>query len=269
MTRRPRGRSLSVALSAVLLAVLATTTLPPLAVQASAETDAESLAVDLVNAQRVSAGLVPLRRYYKLAAIAGTRAARMRDANTLSHTVGGSITTQFASAGVTWYSYGETIGYSYASWASGAARDLVRLWMASPAHRALLMSSKSNYIGVGLAYRSSNGRTYGSIVMTESPDRNGARSWVTKTAITGGNDITWTWSGADLRLQTHTAGLRDYDVQYRVGYGSWHTVYNDTTRTSLTLWNRTHGTTYGVRVRATDRRGNIGAWTAEKRVKLP
>jgi uncharacterized protein YkwD len=268
MTQRPRGRSLSVALSAVLLAVLAATT-TPFPVHASTETDAESLVVDLVNSYRVNAGLVPLRRYYKLAAIAGTRAGRMRDSNTLSHTVGGNITTQFSSAGVTWYSYGETIGYSYGSWASGAARDLVRLWMNSPAHRALLMSTKFNYIGVGLAYRSSNGRTYGSVVMTESPDRNGARSWITKTAISGGNDITWTWSGADLRLQTHTAGLRDFDVQYRVGYGSWHTVLNDSTRTSLTLWNKTHGTTYGVRVRATDRRGNIGAWTAEKRVKLP
>ena len=29
----------------------------------------------------------------------------------------------------------------------------------------------------------------------------------------------WTWNGYDPRLQTHTAGLRDFDVQYRVGYG--------------------------------------------------
>ena len=44
------------------------------------------------------------------------------------------------------------------------------MWMASPSHRALLMSSRFNYIGLGLAYRSSNRRTFGSAVMTESLD---------------------------------------------------------------------------------------------------
>ena len=34
----------------------------------------------------------------------------------------------------------------------------------------------------------------------------------------------WSWNGYDPRLQTHTAGLRDFDVQYRVGYGSWRTA---------------------------------------------
>ena len=267
MTRRPRGRRLSVALTAVLLAVLAVTFAPP-ATRASTSTDAESLAIDLINAKRVAAGLVPLRRLHELAVIAGTRAGRMRDANSLSHSVGGSIDKQLANEDVDWYSYGEAIGYSYGSWASGAARDLVKLWMNSPSHRALLMSSKFNYVGVGLSYRSSNHRTFGSVMLTESTDVNGARSWVLRTS-TAGDDITWTWSGADLALQTHTAGLRDYDVQYRVGSGSWVTARNDSTGTSITLWNRTRGVTYGVHIRATDRRGNAGAWTAEYRVTLP
>jgi uncharacterized protein YkwD len=267
MTRRPRGRRLSVALTAVLLAVLAVSSAPS-AIRASTSTDAESLAIDLINAQRVNAGLVPLRRLHELAVIAGTRAGRMRDANSLSHTVGGNIEKQLANEDVDWYSYGEAIGYSYGSWASGAARDLVKLWMNSSSHRALLMSSKFNYIGVGLAYRSSNHRTFGSVMLTESVDVNGARSWVLRTS-TSGDDITWTWSGADLTLQTHTAGLRDYDVQYRVGSGSWVTARNDSTSTSFTLTNRTRGVTYGVHIRATDRRGNAGAWTKEYRVTLP
>ena len=267
MTRRPRGRRLSVAFTAVLLAVLSLS-LVPLGASASTDSDAESLAVDLVNAERTSAGLLPLRRYTALASIAGVRAGRMRDANTLNHTVGGNLASQLDAKGVHWYSYGEAIGYSYGAWAKGAARDLVRLWMASASHRALLMSSKFNYIGVGLAYRTSNSRTYGSVVLAESVDVSGAKGWVVSHAVSG-DDLRWSWSGADVPLQTHTAGLRDYDVQVRTGYGSWITVRNDSTDTSLTWFNRTRGTSYALRVRAMDRRGNAGAWSAESRVTLP
>ena len=38
-------------------------------------------------------------------------------------------------------------------------------------------------------------------------------------ASRSGDDVSWTWNGYDPRLQTHTAGFRDFDVQYRVGSG--------------------------------------------------
>lgn len=267
MTLRPRGRRLPGVLAAVLVALLVSTSAPH-PVAASAASDAESLLIDLINQDRAAAGLVPLRRNSALAVIAGKRAARMVDANVLSHSVGGDLGKQLDAYDITWYRYGETIAYSTRAWAASAARHLHDVWMASSAHRALLLSSKFNYIGAGLALRTSNDRTYGSVVLTESLDQNGARSWFVS-AKRSGDDITWSWSGADLRLQTHTAGLRDYDVQYRVGSGSWRTMRNDSTLTSATLWNRTSGVTYGMRVRATDRRGNIGAWTPESRVTLP
>lgn len=268
MTFTRPGRRMSGVLSAVLVAVFAVAVLPS-AAHASAATDAEALVVDLVNAQRSARGLVPLRRYSTLADVAGRRAAKMRDTNTLSHSIAGNLGNQLTYAGVRWWSYGETIGYSRRAWAKEAARDLVRMWMESKAHRDLLMSGRYNYIGVGLAYRSSNGRTYGSVVMSESPDRNGARSWMNGSKVSGGNDVTWSWGGADLRLQTHTAGLRDFDVAYRVGSGSWRLIRDNTTASSITLQDRVRGQTYGLRVRATDRRGNIGAWSKEIRVTVP
>jgi hypothetical protein len=70
-------------------------------------------------------------------------------------------------------------------------------------------------------------------------------------------------------LQTHTAGLRDYDIQYRINYGTWVLLRDNTTATSLTLPDRSRGRSYAVRVRATDRRGNVGAWSAEKRLWIP
>jgi hypothetical protein len=80
-------------------------------------------------------------------------------------------------------------------------------------------------------------------------------------------DVRWTW--ADVRLQTHTAGMRDVDVQYRVGGGSWVTIRNDTGATSLTMADRNHGRSYSLRVRATDRRGNVGSWTSPSTIYVP
>ena len=84
-----------------------------------------------------------------------------------------------------------------------------------------------------------------------------------------GDDVSWSWSGYDPRLQTHWAGLRDFDVQYRIGSGSWRTIRDNITSTSLTLRDRVHGRSYAIRVRATDRRGNVGKWTAESRIWVP
>jgi uncharacterized protein YkwD len=267
MTRRPRGRRLSVVLPAVLLAALSLSSLPGSA-QASAETDAESLIISLVNHERSARGLVPLRQINDLVVIAGSRAGKMASANTLSHSVGGDIGRQLDGRGLDWYRYGEAIAYTTSAWADSAARTLFKMWMGSDAHRALLLSTKFNYVGVGLAHRSSDNRTFGTVLMSESPDMNGARSLFTGSKVSG-DDITWSWTGADVPLQTHTAGLRDYDVQYRVGSGSWQTTRNDTTSKTITLHSLSSGVGYGVRVRATDRHGNAGAWTAERRVTLP
>ena len=73
--------------------------------------------------------------------------------------------------------------------------------------------------------------------MTESVDHTKAIARV----VTGdrtGDDVAWTWNGYDPRLQTHTAGLRDFDVQYRVGCGTWRLLRDNTTSTSVVLRDR-------------------------------
>ena len=268
LSPRPPRRLLSHALGATLIAVIAATAFAAPASAATSASTAEAYIIGWVNTARANAGLRPLRADRDLAYIAGVRASRMASNNTLSHTVGGNLVTQLSNNGVQWYRYGETIAYSGAAWTVDAARAIYRSWMGSSAHRALLMSSRFNYIGVGLAYRSSNGRTFGSAVMTESLDHTGAIARITG-ARRSGDDVSWTWSGYDPRLQTHTAGFRDFDVQYRVGSGDWRTIRNDTTATSLTLRDRTRGRYYAIRVRGTDRRGNVGRWTAQSRLWVP
>jgi uncharacterized protein YkwD len=268
MQHSPARRRLALALRAAVITAFAVALFSAPSVSATSASDAEAMAIGWINHDRMDRGLAPLRTDGDLASIAGIRASRMASANVMSHTVGGNLPAQLDAYNVAWYRYGETIGWSTASFPTNSARSIYQAWMGSSEHRALLLSDRFNYIGVGLAYRSSNSRTYASAVMTESPDHTRAVARVTS-ASRSGTTVSWTWSGYDPRLQTHTAGLRDFDVLYRVGSGSWILLRDNTTSTSLSLVNRAHGHYYSIRVRATDRRGNVGAWSSESRIWVP
>jgi uncharacterized protein YkwD len=258
---------LAIAMRATLIAAMAALLAAPASAATSAS-EAEAMIISWINKDRAAAGLAPFRSDRDLAAIAGLRAKRMASKNVLSHSVGGNIGAQLNHYGVTWYRYGETIGWSTYAWTVEAAKNIYKGWKASPPHKKLLMSTRFNYIGLGLAYRSSNKRTYASAVMAETNDHTNAYAKITRAARSG-NDLRWDWSGYDPKLQTHTAGLRDFDVQTRVGSGPWKTVRNDTKSRTLSWSNRIGGRNYGIRVRATDRRGNVGPWTPESRIWVP
>jgi hypothetical protein len=54
-----------------------------------------------------------------------------------------------------------------------------------------------------------------------------------------------------------------------VDSGSWSTIRNDTTTTSIVLSNRVRGHMYSFRVQSADRRGNLSAWTTEVKAVVP
>lgn len=263
----PAPRRLANVTRAALIATFAITVFAP-AANATSVSTAESSIIGWINSARSARGLVPLRPHSSLASISGLRASRMARYNTMSHSIGGNLASQLNAYNISWYRYGENIGWSTAGWPSSSARAIFNMWMNSPSHKALILSDRFNYIGVGLAYRSSNRKTFGAAVFAETVDYTRAVGRMTG-GTRSGNDLRWTWSGYDPKLQTHTAGLRNYDVQYRINYGTWVTLRNDTTSTSLSLPDRSRGRSYAVRVRATDRRGNVGAWSAEKRLWIP
>jgi uncharacterized protein YkwD len=264
---RPHRR-LAFAMRAAVFTAFAVGLLYAPTASAATPSDAEAMVVRWINNDRMDRGLAPLRTDGDLVAISGLRASRMASANVMSHTIGGNLAAQLDWYNVAWYRYGETIGWSNAGYPVDSAKAIYRAWMGSTEHRALLLSDRFNYIGVGLGYRSSHNRTYASAVLTESPDHTRPVARVTS-AGRSGTTVSWTFAGYDPRLQTHTAGLRDYDVQYRVGTGSWSLYRDNTTSTTFSLANRPHGRYYSIRVRATDRRGNVGAWSSESRIWVP
>ncbi|HEU0242532.1 MAG TPA: CAP domain-containing protein [Candidatus Limnocylindrales bacterium] len=235
---------------------------------ASTASNMESQILTWMNRDRVAAGLVAYRRDGKLAYVAGKRAARMASLRTLSHTAAGpNLGYQLSSYGVQWYDWGEAIGATSYPWGSKAAANLYSMWKASAPHRALMMSTGFNYIGIGVA-RASNGSTYASIVFTDSKDHTGAVGKNVSVSASG-TTVSYAWTGADVRLQKRTAGLRSFDVQYRVDGGTWRTIRNDTTNRGLSLANRARGHWYGFRVQAADQRGNLGSWSREAKVWVP
>jgi uncharacterized protein YkwD len=270
MARSRPARVLSrVLLAAVVVACLGTVAGPmahPASVAASTATTMESTILSLVNAERTKRGLVPLRLHAGLVDLAGDRAAYMASIGSLQHI--SCLSCTLSARGIQAYGASEVIAWTGYPWGDQAARSIFGAWKNSSMHWNLLMSSTSNYIGIGVAYRSSSGRTYASAVMTESKDR--TKPWARMTGSSrSGTTVSWSWTGADTRLQTHTAGLKNFDVQYRVGSGSWTTIRSGTTARSLSLGSRAHGHWYGLRVRARDNLGYLSSYTSEVRIWVP
>jgi hypothetical protein len=244
------------------ISLLAATTTTTGAATASAP---ERQVLASVNDARIARGLVPLRSDARLWVLADDRAVAMASAGVLSHGIAGSLRGGLDARGIATYGHGEVIAYT--SGAADPVAAIVRLWAASPPHWALLMSSSFNYLGIGLA-DSDAGVTYGAIVLTESRDLTGARGTMLR-AVVRGDDVRWTWRGTDPILQAHTSSLRDFAIQRRTDRAGWVTVTSSTTSTARTVVDLARGHWHGLRVRARDRAGNVGPWSAELRVWVP
>jgi uncharacterized protein YkwD len=266
---RPIHAFARLTLAALIVAALGTAVGPmahPGPVAAGTAETMEGTILSLVNAERSKRGLVPLRSHWKLVDLAGDRAAYMASIGALQHI--SCLSCTLNSRGIQWYGASEVIAWTSYPWGSQAANNIFNAWRNSPSHWSLLMSSRSNYIGIGVAYRSSSARTYASAVMTESKDQ--SKPWARMSSGSrSGTTVSWSWTGADKLLQTHTAGLKNFDVQYRVGTGSWVTIRSGTTARSLSLSSRAHGHWYGLRVRARDNVGYLSSYSAELRVWVP
>jgi uncharacterized protein YkwD len=232
--------------------------------------EAEAYLVSLINDQRAAVGLVPVRVDTRVRSIARTRSADMDRHDYFGHqnSDGRMAWEMMSDAGITWYGAGEIIAMN--SWGSlrDSAAAASRGWRASAPHYAILASDDLNYVGIGYDWDASRQGHLWTAVFLRGPDRTSARSLMNATydIASGTSTTTVSWRGWDPRLQVLTAGLASFALQRRVDGGSWRTIWSATTRKS---WSGalTTGRVYDFRVRARDKAGNYGLWSAPLRVR--
>jgi uncharacterized protein YkwD len=225
----------------------------------------EAKIVSLLNADRTALGLVPVQVDPRLMAIARARSADMIAKGYFSHTQpdGRRIFDILTASKITWYGAGEILAWNnYPMDVTASTAN--RQWMNSPGHKAIVISTTFNYVGVGLAVDVATGKKMWTAVYIKGPDRTGARAALGAPTITTGYTATTrrvnlAWSGWDVRLQVLTAGLHHFVVQRKVDAAAWVTVTATTGRTLSVSAPKGHR--YEYRIAAYDRAGNRGAWS--------
>jgi uncharacterized protein YkwD len=271
MTRRVQSHLFSPLAVALLLGLLAASVVGPATVAADDMTisQAELHLVDLLNKDRTDRGLVPVRVDGRLMAIARARSVDMATKHYFSHVQpdGRNVFNILDANRITWYGAGEIIAYNnYTNLTLEQSAGFANSqWMNSPDHKAIVISTSMNYVGVGIAIDASTGRKIFTAVYIKGPDRTGARSTtqepiVGASVVAGTRRVSVSWTGADVKLQVLTSGFNSWKVQRRTDGGAWTTVWASTTRASMTL-DLADGHTYEFRTAARDNAGNWGAWS--------
>lgn len=219
-----------------------------------------------INAERIKRGLVPLRLHPGLVDLAGDRAEQMASTGVFKHP--SCVSCMFDNRGIQYYSGTEVIAWSGYELSESPGASLFSAWRNSSLHWGILMSSRYNYIGLGVADRSSTNGTYAAGLLTESRDR--TKPWAKmRGGSRSGTTVSWSWTGGDRKLQTHTSGLKNFVVQYRVDDGSWQTIRTGTTAKSLSLGSRARGHCYSLRVMSRDNRGYLSPYSGAAKVCVP
>jgi uncharacterized protein YkwD len=103
-----------------------------------------------INHQRAQHGLAPVRASGRLSRAADYHSWEMLDANYFAHTSrDGSPFDARVRRFVSKRALGETLAMLGGGCRSGSARSVVRMWMDSPPHRAILLSSSYRRVGIG------------------------------------------------------------------------------------------------------------------------
>jgi uncharacterized protein YkwD len=135
----------------------------PAPVQAGTAANMESKLLSWINDARAARGKPRLRSADRLKDMAGDRAATMASTGVMQHT--SCLSCELNSRDVSWDTCGEVIAYTTYPWGHDAARSIYRGWKNSPDHWKLLMSRSYHRIGIGVAYRSSEHKTFGAAVL--------------------------------------------------------------------------------------------------------
>jgi uncharacterized protein YkwD len=128
----------------------------------------------LLNQQRAASGVAPLTANRKLTVASADYSQRMVDQSFFDHEApdGDTLVDRLTGAGYPVDDalvVGENIGWGSAELAS--ARSMVQAWMASPGHRANLLSDDYTEVGLGVVVGTPEDRTSGATYTTDFGER--------------------------------------------------------------------------------------------------
>ena len=129
-------------------------------------TRSESSLLAVMNQVRLAHGLRPLKADARLEGAARRHSRAMLRTGTFSH---GAFDVRIRRAGVRAPRVGENLAWSGGSLAR--ARTIVRMWLASPSHRANLLRPGYRIVGVGAINGCFNGQQHTLMVTTDFAGR--------------------------------------------------------------------------------------------------
>jgi len=130
---------------------------------AATDETVEAKILSLINRAREARGIEPLRLRASLVDFADDRVRHMVSTGVLKHPK--CLSCRLDARGISYDAYGETIAISYEPWGNEAAKGIFRIWKHSPPHWSILMSTRLDRIGIGVA-RGRNGSTWAAAVLT-------------------------------------------------------------------------------------------------------
>jgi uncharacterized protein YkwD len=147
--------------AAVAARIYLTRTAPPSPEQLAGLTEQESAILNAVNAERARAGRRPMRFSPRLAVVARGHSYDMAIRHYLAHRSpeGAGPAERVRGVGISYAAVAENIYMDDFADLTGLAERALQTWLASPEHRANLLSERFTQSGVGIA-RSADGRTY-------------------------------------------------------------------------------------------------------------
>lgn len=120
--------------------------------------------IELVNVQRMGAGLAPVTVNPTLMAEAQRFSVVQADLGRLNHRGNDGTTAgqRFTRAGYNWRYYGENLAAGQPT-----AERVVAAWMNSPSHRAVILHARMTEIGIGHTQRDADPARYGNYYVME------------------------------------------------------------------------------------------------------
>jgi uncharacterized protein YkwD len=137
---------------------------PAAGVQARTLSGSETSLLRTMNAVRMSRGLAPLRLDLRLARAARGHSADMMNRQYFAH---GSVAGRVVAAGARGPLFGEDLAWG----TSVTAQWVVNRWLASPAHRAVLLRPGFRRVGVGIVYGTFAGHGGAAVVTADFAGR--------------------------------------------------------------------------------------------------